>query len=81
MRGLLKVSEADLINERLGYVSDMVGEIEQRLMDHNDLEEGQVYPCVTTMLVPAHQDKLARQIIGELEKRPPRFSANVWANA
>lgn len=80
MRGLLEISEAEIINERMGYVSDMVVEIEQRLIDHNELEEGQVYRWVTTMLCPAHQVTLARQIISELEKRPPRFPGNVWSN-
>jgi len=80
MRELLKVSETEIINEQVGYVSDMVDEIEQRLIDHNELEEGQVYRWVTTMLRPAHQEDLVRQIIGELEKRPPRFPANVWSN-
>jgi hypothetical protein len=81
MRELLKVSEAAIINERVSYVSQMVVEIEQRLIDHNALEEDQLYRWVTTMLSSTDQDKLARQIMGELEKRPPRFPANVWSNA
>jgi hemerythrin superfamily protein len=81
MRELLKVSEAAIINERVSYVSEMVVEIEQRLIDHNALEEDQLYRWVTTMLCSTDQDKLARQIMGELEKRPPRFPANVWSNA
>jgi len=81
MRELLKVSEAAIINERMSYVSDMFVEIEQRLIEHNALEEDQLYRWVTTMLCSADQDKLARQIMGELEKRPPRFPANVWSNA
>jgi hypothetical protein len=78
MRELLKVSETEIINEQAGYVSDMVDEIEQRLIDHNDLEEERVYRWVTTIPGSAHQEDLARQIIGELEKRPPRFPLNAW---
>jgi Hemerythrin HHE cation binding domain len=81
MRELLIVSQAEIINEQIGYVSDTVVEIEQRLIEHNDLEEAQVYRWVKTMLCPADQEDLARQITAELEKRPPRFPANVWSNA
>jgi hypothetical protein len=80
MRELLKVSDTEIINVRLGHAGDMITEIEQRLIEHNDLEEGRLYRWVTTMLCPADQDNLARQITGELEKRPPRFPAGVWSN-
>jgi hypothetical protein len=80
MRGLLDFSEAEKINERVGFVIEMVDEIEQRLIEHNELEEVQVYGWAATMLCPADQDNLSRTIIGELEKRPPRFPAKVWSN-
>ena len=64
----------------LSTVADTVREIEKRLKVHNELEEDQIYRWATTLLTESEQNELAARITVDLENRPPRFSAEAWAN-
>ena len=61
-------------------VGDAVREIENRLVTHNEIEENQIYSWASTILTEPEQTDLAARINAELENRPPRFSAEVWAS-
>ena len=65
---------------RLTSVLDTVREVEKRLASHNEIEEKQVYHWVGSVLTDSEQTALATRINAELEKRPPRFSLETWAN-
>lgn len=64
----------------LTSVLDTVREVEKRLASHNETEEKQVYHWVSSVLTDSEQTALATRINAELEKRPPRFSLEAWAN-
>ena len=66
---------------KLAVVGETVREIENRLATHNEVEEDQVYRWSSTMLSEPEQFELLAQINAELENRPPRFSAEAWANS
>lgn len=59
-------------------VTNIVLEVEQRLLKHNEVEETQVYRWATTLLNSEQQAKLANQIKTELLKHPPRFTLSTW---
>jgi len=65
---------------RLTDVADAVREIERRLATHNEIEESEIYRWSSTILTEHEQLELAARINAELENRPPRFSAEDWAN-
>ena len=65
---------------KLTAVRDAVREIEKRLVTHNEAEENQIYRWTRTVLTEPEQVELAKRINAELEKRPPRFSLEAWAN-
>ena len=65
---------------RLNSVLDVVLEVEKRLANHNDIEENQIYSLAGTILTEPEQIDLTTRINAELEHRPPRFSAESWAN-
>lgn len=69
-----------LREETLASVLDTVREVEKRLTSHNEIEEKQVYHWVGSVLTDSEQTALAARINAELEKRPPRFSLETWAN-
>jgi hemerythrin superfamily protein len=64
----------------LTSVRDTVGEVEKRLASHNEIEEKEVYHWAGSVLTDSEQTALAARINEELEKRPPRFSVETWAN-
>lgn len=64
----------------LASVLDTVREVEKRLTSHNEIEEKEVYHWVGSVLTDSEQSALAARINAELEKRPPRFSLEAWAN-
>lgn len=66
--------------ESLATVLDTVRRVEQRLTSHNEIEEKQVYDWTRSVLSDTEQTALAARINAELEKRPPRFSLETWAN-
>jgi hemerythrin superfamily protein len=59
-------------------VMNIVLEVEQRLLKHNEVEETQVYRWAITLLNSEEQAKLAKQITTELLKHPPRFTLSTW---
>jgi len=65
---------------RWTVVSDIVQEIERRLVTHNEIEEKTIYPWATSMLTEPEQSELVTRINAELENRPPRFSLKTWTN-
>jgi hemerythrin-like domain-containing protein len=66
--------------ETLASVLDTVRKVENRLTSHNEIEEKQVYDWAGSVLTDSEQTTLAARINAELEKRPPRFSLETWAN-
>ena len=66
---------------KLTAVSDTVREIERRLATHNEIEEVQIYRWSSIILTKPEQLELIARINAELENRPPRFSAEAWANS
>jgi len=79
MRRLLNVSEQSIIVEGLIIVRDTISEIEQKLAEHNRIEESQIYQLVGIVLSTQEQAELAKRINSELENRPPRFAGDIWA--
>lgn len=63
----------------LAAVGDAVREIDRRLASHNEIEENQIYRWSTILTEPEQAELLAR-INAEIQNRPPRFSAEAWAN-
>lgn len=61
-------------------VTNTVREVENRLATHNEIEENQIYQWSSTILSEPEQLELLARINAELEHRPPRFSAEAWAN-
>ena len=66
---------------KLAAVNDAVREIEKRLATHNEIEETQIYRWSSSILTEPEQLELHARINAELENRPPRFSAETWANS
>ena len=64
----------------LASVRDIVLAVEKRLANHNNIEENQIYRWASTILTEDEQMDLGTRINGELQNRPSRFSADVWAN-
>ena len=65
----------------LADVSETVREIDKRLATHNEIEESQIYRWSSSLLTEPEQLDLLARINAELENRPPRFSAETWANS
>jgi len=80
LRELGKTPELFERESRFTSVHNIVLEVEKRLVNHNRIEENQVYRWAGTILTEPEQIDLATRIKLELENRPPRFSAEAWAN-
>jgi hypothetical protein len=80
MRESLTLSEQPIAPERKNNVKRIVLEVEQRLIKHNELEEGQLYRWTTTLLNSEEQAKLANEVTTELLKHPARFTPSTWSN-
>ena len=65
---------------KLAAVAQAVREVEKRLATHNEIEESEIYRWPSIMLTEQEQSDLLARINAELENRPPRFSAEAWAN-
>jgi hypothetical protein len=65
---------------KLTAVGSAVREIERRLGTHDEIEENQIYLWSSTILTEPEGVELLARINAELDKRPPRFSAETWAN-
>jgi hemerythrin superfamily protein len=81
IRKLGKFSDKRIDLEGLNTVQNIVGEIERRLLNHNQLEEQQVYRWAGVVLSEQRQAELATRIERELANRPPRFSAETWQHS
>jgi hypothetical protein len=78
IHGLVNVSDHQVIDEGLINIRRTIFEVEQRLADHNQLEEDQIYQVAGMVLNAEEQAELAKRIVDELENRPPRFAAAIW---
>ena len=78
IRKLLTVAEHQILKEGLDNVKNIVLQVEQRLVKHNEVEESQIYRWANTLLSPEQQAQLAKQITTELRKHPPRFTLSAW---
>ena len=79
MRQLASAIETLRTGQGLSGVRNMILEIEQRLARHNQIEERNIYPLLTTLFSPEEIEDLSQRIGCELEKRPSRFTAENWA--
>lgn len=77
-RKLLTVVEHQILKEGLDNVKNIVVQVEQRLVQHNEVEESQIYRWASTLLNPEQQAQLAKQITTELRNHPPRFTLSAW---
>jgi hypothetical protein len=77
-RTLLNESDRVVIETGLNAVTDTIATVEQRLIEHNRIEETGIYRWVALVFNTKEQAELAARMNSELEKRPPRFKANVW---
>lgn len=73
MRDLLHNADASTISGGLKNVREVVSEVEQRLVVHNELEENKIYH-LTNVLSEQDQAELSLKISKELANQPPRFS-------
>ena len=80
MREIRNVGESQAVRATLKVVARIVGEVKQRLIEHNAAEEMQVYRWLPPVLNAADLEQLASQIGAELDNRPPRFTENMWRN-
>ena len=80
MRELLTVSEPSVIKAGLDNITNTILQVEQRLVEHNEVEESQIYNRASTLLESQEQEKLAKQITMELSKRPARFAPDIWSD-
>lgn len=79
VREIRKVRDDDTtVVPDLKEVTRIVGEVKQRLAEHNRTEESQVYRWLLLLLEPADLADLASRINAELDKRPPRFTDAAW---
>lgn len=77
-RQLLTAVERSILEEGVNNVQNIVLEVEKRLVEHNEIEENQLYRWATIILNPEEQATLANQITTELRKHPPRFTLSTW---
>ena len=80
MRELLTLSDPLTATQGLNNVKEIVLEVEQRLVRHNETEETQIYRWATTILNSEEQAQLATLITTELQKHPSRFTVGIWCN-
>jgi len=66
---------------KFAAVRETVREVEKRLATHDEIEEGQIYRWSSIILTQPEQLELLSRSNAELENRPPRFSADVWASS
>ena len=80
MRELLTVLDQSLIKANWDKIANTILKVEQRLLQHNEIEESQVYYWASTLLSSEAREKLATRIASELHNRPARFAANTWSD-
>ena len=80
MRELLTLPEQLTVPEGMNNVKKIVREVERRLVNHNEIEENQIYHWATIFLNSEEQQKLQERITKELQNRPARFTLNTWSD-
>ena len=80
MRQLLTTAEHPIDKDRLKDIENTILQIEERLVRHNEVEEGQVYHWATTLLSSDEQAVLTERIRKELKNRPSRFTESTWSD-
>lgn len=75
VRALLNAVDNQIVESELSHVLNTITQVEQRLERHDEIEEGQVYLWVSSLLNQKEQEALAVAINSELEKSPARFAA------
>ena len=78
LRKVRKEADPNSVRAALERVGRVIKGIEQRLANHNDTEESQIYRWLPGLLNATELAELESQISVELCKRPPRFSDTVW---
>lgn len=78
MRELSTSPSQLIVPQALSDVQNIVFAVERRLVNHNEIEESQIYSWATKLLSPDEQTKLAGQVATELLKHPPRFTLSTW---
>lgn len=78
VRALLNAVDNQIVQSELRQVRDTITEVEHRLESHDEIEEGQVYLWVSSLLNQKEQSELAVAINTELENRPARFAATTF---
>lgn len=74
MRALLKTTDRRLIDEELRSVRTTIAAVRERLSDHNNVEENQVYLWPERLLTEVERAALREGVEMELRRIPPRFS-------
>ena len=72
-RGLMTIADRHAADERLQDVEAKVAAVEDRLAEHNRVEEEGIYLWTESFLSAARQSTLGENVKKELENIPPRF--------
>jgi hypothetical protein len=80
IHGLPASADPWMVETALHEIAHKVEQVSRRLMTHNDMEESQIYRCVSIVLTSEEQVDLAQRISAELIKRPARFTLEAWSN-
>ena len=69
-----------ILAEGLDDVRNIVLQVEQRLVKHNEVEESQIYRWTPLLLNSVDQEILIERITMELRKHPARFTKATWSD-
>ena len=70
MRGITVETESAVIET----VGEIIGAVAERLAQHNDVEESEIYPLASKLLSNKEEDRLKDGIETELRNLPKRFN-------
>lgn len=76
MRLILADDNSDSSLDDLAVVKERLGNVRDRLITHNEIEEARVYPLVESSLLPEEAASLRHKMKKELDNVPPRFVDN-----
>lgn len=80
LRDSIQERDNEAIKLRMNTVSEVILEVAQRLLTHNEVEESQIYRWASTILDEQEQMELSARINEELANRPSRFSLDSWSH-
>jgi hemerythrin superfamily protein len=80
LRDLRQTNSNVLITEGLAKVQELIGAVEQRLVNHNEVEEAEIYRWAAEVLNHQQRLELAAEINRELANKPSRFTLSSWLN-